>query len=252
MFFIEIPDSVTSIGSFAFENCSKLTSIEIPNSVTSIGNDAFKNCDNLTSITVLENNTAYKSIDGNLYTKDGKTLIQHAIGKEATSFTIPEGVEKIGGYAFYNCGNLTSIEIPGSVTNIGYVAFGNCANLETIKIGKNVQWINETVFYDCESVKNLYYAGTINNWAQFEFYDEAWNRIYSPLQYVENFYVQGVLVTEITITAETIGRGVFSGYDKLTSHRALIPFSASTCLFLPNFAHFRSIFQDLLSKSPQN
>jgi len=61
-----------------------------------------------------------------LYTKDGKTLIQYAIGKNATSFAIPSGVENIESYAFASCSNLTIIWIPSSVTSIGKDSFRLC------------------------------------------------------------------------------------------------------------------------------
>jgi hypothetical protein len=74
---------VTEIGSYAFENCTSLTSITIPESVTSIGERAFYACSNLTAI------------------------------------TIPEGVTSIGYSAFYDCSSLTAITIPEGVTSIG-------------------------------------------------------------------------------------------------------------------------------------
>ena len=88
-----IPDSVTSIGSYAFCDCSGLTSITIPDSVTSIGSSAFYGCSGLTSI------------------------------------TIPDSVTSIGYSAFEGCSGLTSITIPDSVTSIGYSAFYDCPNL---------------------------------------------------------------------------------------------------------------------------
>ncbi len=126
---IVIPDSVTSIGSYAFADCTSLQSVEIPDSVTSIGDYAFNGCTSLQSIGVDENNLNYKSIDGNLYSKDGKTLIQYATGKTATEFVVPDSVTSIGDYAFYYCTSLQSIVIPDSVTSIGDYAFYCCYKL---------------------------------------------------------------------------------------------------------------------------
>ena len=93
-----IPESVTSIGSSAFEGCSSLISVTIPNSVTSIGNYAFKGCSSLTSV------------------------------------TIPEGVTSIGEDAFEGCSSLTSVTIPNSVTSIGMGAtFQGCTSLKTVE-----------------------------------------------------------------------------------------------------------------------
>ena len=144
-----IPNSVTSIGNSAFDFCYSLTSVTIPDSVTRIGYRAFYECYSLTSITVDENNEYYKSIDGNLYTKDGKTLIQYAIGKEATSFTIPNSVASISNYAFRNCSSLTSITIPDSVTSIGYYAFDYCDSLTSVTIPNSVTSIHYRAFGYC-------------------------------------------------------------------------------------------------------
>ena len=124
-----ILDSVTSIVNYAFDSCTSLTSITIPDSVTSIGHNAFYGCTSLTSINVSENNNYYKSIDGNLYSKDGKTLEKYSIGKQESSFVIPNSVTSIGGYAFAGCTSLTNIIIPDSVTSIGNDAFYSCTSL---------------------------------------------------------------------------------------------------------------------------
>ena len=106
--------------------------MDIPDSVTLIGYEAFHNCSSLTSIEVDENNTTYQSLDGNLYNKDGTTLIQYAFGKTATEFVIPDSVTTIGDSAFNVCRSLTSIEIPDSVTTIGDYAFCLCNSLTSI------------------------------------------------------------------------------------------------------------------------
>ena len=114
-----IPNSVTSIGSYAFEGCSGLTSISIPNSVTSIRSSAFSNCSGLTSI------------------------------------SIPNSVTSIGNYAFYYCSGLTSISIPNSVTSIGNDAFSGCSGLTSISIPNSVTIIGSNAFYYCRGLKDV-------------------------------------------------------------------------------------------------
>ena len=139
-----------------------IISVIIPDSVTSIGDYAFSGCSSLTSITVDKNNTAYKDIDGNLYTKDGKTLLQYAIGKTDVHFTIPNNVSDIGDFAFYECPTLTSVTIPDSVTSIGDYAFMNCSSLKNINYrGTKKQWnaIPKVYFWDYNTG---YYTITYN------------------------------------------------------------------------------------------
>ena len=95
----------SSIGNWAFDGCTGLTSVTIGNGVTSIGHYVFHNCSRLASVT---------------------------IGNSVTS---------IGDYAFYYCTSLTNIEIPDSVTSIGNFAFFGCKSLTSIQFnGTIVQW----------------------------------------------------------------------------------------------------------------
>ena len=103
-----IPESVTEIKAYAFANCTSLTSVSIPATVTTIGDMAFYGCKNLQNISVDQDNANYAEIDGNLYTKDEKVLIQYAIGKK-DALVIAESVEKIEAQAFFGCENLAEV-----------------------------------------------------------------------------------------------------------------------------------------------
>ena len=185
----EIPAGVEIVGHDAFSDCDSLTSIVIPDSVTTISKYVFWQCDNLTSIIVDEDNPNYKSIDGNLYSKDGREFIQYAIGKlnttfdipagvttigedafsicdSLTSIIIPESVTTIGSFAFRMCDSLTSIIIPDSVTTIGKNAFSNCTSLTSVTIGSGVTIIGNQAFYDCKSLTDVYFTGTEEEWDQ--------------------------------------------------------------------------------------
>ena len=137
-----IPNSVTSIGDYAFTYCSGLTSITIPNSVTSIGAAAFSGCSKLTSVTI-----------PNSVTSIGGSAFSGCSG--LTSITIPNSVTSIGGNAFYNCRSLTSITIPNSVTSIGEKAFAYCSSLISINIPNSVTTLGGAAFYKCIALQSV-------------------------------------------------------------------------------------------------
>ncbi len=150
-----IPNTVTEIKSKAFSYCTSLAKVTIPSTVTVIGSNAFSNCSSLESIDVDENNTEYKTTDGILYSKDGKKLIQYAIGKKNTTFLIPNGVTSIGSSAFAGCASLESIAIPNGVVSIESSAFSDCSSLESVAIPNGVILIGNYAFSDCSSLESI-------------------------------------------------------------------------------------------------
>ena len=152
---ITIPDSVTSISDYAFNDCTSLTSVTIPDSVTSIDDWTFSSCTSLTSIEVSGNNKNYSSADGVLFNKDKSELITYPAGKTDSEYVIPNSVTSIGRYAFSGCKSLTSITIPDSVTSIGDYAFCSCENLTSITIPGSVTSIGNYAFERCESLTSV-------------------------------------------------------------------------------------------------
>ena len=137
-----IPDSVTSIGSAAFSDCSNLTSITIPTSVTTIGRGAFHNCTVLTSVAIPDSVTSIE-----VCAFEGCTGL--------TSITIPDSVTSIEVCAFFGCTSLTSITIPDSVISIGDGAFYGCTSLSSITIPDSVTDIERQAFYGCTSLTSV-------------------------------------------------------------------------------------------------
>ena len=139
---VVIEDGVTSIGDYAFDSCSNLTSIAIPDSVTSIGRCAFYNCNSLTSITIPKSVTSI-----------GYYAFSNC--RSLTSITIPDSVISIGTATFLACKNLTSITIPDSVTSIGSSAFMGCTSLTSITIPDSVTGIGNRAFENCSSLQTI-------------------------------------------------------------------------------------------------
>ena len=128
---IELPEGLKQIGLAAFNGCKKIKTVTIPSTVTNIEKCAFSDME---YYNVAEANTVYKSIDGMLYSKDGKTLVNYP-GARTGRAVIPYGTETIGGWAFDHATNLTSVIIPASVTKIESDAFLFCDHLSAILFG---------------------------------------------------------------------------------------------------------------------
>ena len=163
-----IPDCVNEIWGSAFSQCSNLKEVVIGKNVSSVDGNSFFDCSSLTSITVSSNNPYYQSIDGNLYSKDGKVLLKYATGKNNTTYSISNGVEEIGEAAFECCVNLVEIEFSNSVSKVGSYAFYACESLKIVTISKNVTYIGESAFMDCGLITKINFGGTKSEWNAIE------------------------------------------------------------------------------------
>ena len=158
---IVIPNSVTSIGNYAFRGCSGLTSVTIPSSVTSIGERAFYDCCGLTSVTIPNSVTRIGSIfkGCNNITSviwNAKNCSTYNFGSQVESFIFGNDVEIIPDSLCQGMNKLTSVTIPNSVTSIGDFAFDGCSNLETVSLGNSLETIAEYAFNGCERIIDIY------------------------------------------------------------------------------------------------
>ena len=210
---VTIPATVTSIDAQAFAGCTKLTSIDIPASVTSIGTNPFAGCTGLQTITVNSGNTVYKSENGVLLSKDGKTLVCYPAGKTDSTYAIPGSVEVIAAQAFAGCTKLETITIPASVTSIGTNPFAGCTGLQTITVnsGNTAYKIeNGVLLSESENKKTLvcYPAGnTGTTYTTPESVTAIAAQAFADCKKLENV----VLRENVT----SVGADAFTGCDKL-------------------------------------
>ena len=202
-----IPDSVTSIGDYAFYYCKKLTSITIPDSVTSIGSSAFCYCTSLSSVTIPDSVTSigksafYGCSLENVVIGNGVTSLNgFDFDENLKSITIGNGVTSIGDCAFDGCSSLTSVTIGNSVTSIGDDAFQYCTSLTSITLPDGVTSIGDDAFYNCTRLTSITIPDSVTSIGGGAF------------SYCKN-------LTSVTIpnSVTSIGSSAFYGCTSLTS-----------------------------------
>jgi hypothetical protein len=224
-----IPNSVTSIGDFAFEGCTSLTNVTIPNSVTSIGWGAFENCSGLTCVTI-----------GNSVTSIGEGAFEYCTS--LTSVTIPDSVTVIKGLgtplgplgAFGGCTSLTNVTIGNTVTNIGDYAFDGCTSLANVTIGNSVTSIGGGAFAYCTSLTRVTIPNSVTDLKEARFDMLLYGPFYSCTSLTnvtignsvtsigDYSFFSCTSLTSITIpnSVTNIGVGAFAGCTSLTGMTA--------------------------------
>ncbi len=174
---VSIPNTVNTIGDYAFSGCVDLNKVTIPNSVTTIGIYAFSGCTGLTTVAFNAENCV-KMGDSTKRVFDGCTgLTTLTIGKEVatipeyafcgciglTSVVIPNSVTSICDGAFWGCKGLASITIPNSVTSISYNAFSDCTGLTSAVIPNSVITIGANAFHNCYGLTSIVIPNSVTS-----------------------------------------------------------------------------------------
>lgn len=166
---VTIPANVTTIENYAFSDCSGIDSITIPSSVASLGTGVFERCSYMKSINVVSDNLNYSSLDGVVFNKRQDTLIAYPPGRIGM-YSIPNRVTTIAGSAFSSCERLTIIDIPNSVTIIGKSAFAGCKSLVSVTIPDGVTEIANSTFEQCTNLSLVDFGKNTTRIGSFAFY----------------------------------------------------------------------------------
>ena len=133
--FVEIPDTVTSIGDEAFKNNTSMVSVSIPDSVKSIGDSAFYGCTSLLGVVIPD------SVE-----KTGRCAFQKCSKLASAYLPVNEKFTYMNAYMFESCTSLKKIEIPDNVTGIDGAAFAECKKLSDVVLSKNLKTMGWQVF----------------------------------------------------------------------------------------------------------
>ena len=162
---VVVEEGITKISDSAFCYAENLVTVSISSTVTYVTGYTFDSCDMLEEINVAEENTAYKSVDGILFTEDEKTLVMYPANKNCDKYTIPSSVTTIEKMAFESNQGINTVIIPDTVTVMGISAFTDSA-ISTIIVGNGIDTIPQSCFSHSstdsiilsDSVKTINYA----------------------------------------------------------------------------------------------
>ena len=207
---ITLPNTVLSIGRWAFSNCGSLQSVSLSNQITEISEYCFYGCKNLEIIEI----------------PDSVTFIAERAFSYCTGLNtidLPESIDRIGPSAFENCKSLESIIFPNSIKIINFRAFWDCTGLTSIEVPKDLTLLaGNEIFYNT-ILSSVYFRGTSDEFVESNISTESLRISNSvidiPDVYVLNSDNEYYLLKSVTISdgVTEIPPNKFSGYTQLES-----------------------------------
>lgn len=167
---IELSESLTTLDSHAFQNCTSLVSIKIPDKITKISYGTFSNCSNLQSVsfpstlTLIEERAFYETdlseidIPGSVENINENAFCRNENLKKVT---FNEGLVKIGSNSFFGCKSIESIVFPSTLRTIGYSGFSDCTNLKQISLNEGLVCIESEAFSRCSGLTDIVLPSTL-------------------------------------------------------------------------------------------
>ncbi len=152
---LKIPDGVCEIDVCAFGSCRSVKSFYVPSKVNHLSPSLFNSMDMLEEIIVDKENQHYKSVDGVLFTKNGKRLVRYPTSKKGKKYIIPEGTKYISEYAFLDAKELEEVIIPETVERIGISSLSCCKALKKIELPNSIKSVSNSAFDANEKLKEI-------------------------------------------------------------------------------------------------
>ena len=154
---VVVEKGITYVGTWAFYDCSEMTSVSLPTTLETMGASVFMDCTSLTSVTI----------------PDGVTFISGDFFWGCTSLksvTLPDSLWETGGCTFMYCTSLTSVRLPATLLSISWQMFKDCKSLTSLTIPRSVVDVKQDAFSGCTALKNVTYTGTTADWKALTIY----------------------------------------------------------------------------------
>lgn len=179
----------------------------------------------LEKVVVADGHKKYRTLDGVVYSRDGRILVWYPAGKKGEMFAVPEGVRKIGEFAFENQGYLKKVLMPESVVTLGTGAFSGCRNLEDIGLSSGIREIPDAgtyrgagVFAECQKLRRIVLPDKLSYLGSFAFYNSGLRSIVlgEGLEQIGEYALMAAGLKEIILPpgVKRVGKGALFYVEK--------------------------------------